>query len=354
TAGKLHLKGYAGNSGLGSETVVKLNTKGDINLAGKGVLIEGSDLSVGNKTNITATDGSVEVKGVKNSFSNKVSQHKLRTLKEQINDAKQELEKPFLDTKWLEEFQKEEKNWINYVAGTCYNSPYPGGVGQCVSIRAPNVAVAEKQMPSYYKLTKSTNYNKYMSYLSNQKSLKKTISDLTQIETASNTPSTGYEHKVSNIVAGKDINISAKQGVLIEGADISSSQGGINILAQGNLPSTSINDDNGTKTYKDSIRITGLADIYQQGDINKGSVTGPNYSYHQLINQPKLTAKGDIKIAGVGSLPKSTDTAINNSVVLNSADITSTNGDVRIDAAKGDINLEASQVAFLDGSQTKK
>ncbi|SUD89732.1 polymorphic toxin-type HINT domain-containing protein [Psychrobacter phenylpyruvicus] len=278
----------------------------------------------------------------------------MRTLKEQINDAKQELEKPFLDTKWLEEFQKEEKNWINYVAGTCYNSPYPGGVGQCVSIRAPNVAVAEKQMPSYYKLTKSTNYNKYMSYLSNQKSLKKTISDLTQIETASNTPSTGYEHKVSNIVAGKDINISAKQGVLIEGADISSSQGGINILAQGNLPSTSINDDNGTKTYKDSIRITGLADIYQQGDINKGSVTGPNYSYHQLINQPKLTAKGDIKIAGVGSLPKSTDTAINNSVVLNSADITSTNGDVRIDAAKGDINLEASQVAFLDGSQTKK
>ena len=354
TAGKLHLKGYAGNSGLGSETVVKLNTKGDINLAGKEVLIEGSDLSVGNKTNITATDGSVEVKGVKNSFSNEVSQHKLRTLKEQINDAKQELEKPFLDTKWLEEFQKEQKNWINYVASTCYNSPYPGGVGQCVSIRAPNMAVAEKQMPSYYKLTKSTNYNKYMAYLSNQKGLEKTISDLTQIETASNTPSTGYEHKASDIVSGKDINISAKQGVLIEGADISSKQSSINILAQGNLPSTSINDDNGTKIYKDSMRITGLADIYQQGDINKGAVTGPNYSYHQLITQPKLTAKGDIKIAGVGSLPKSTGTAINNSVVLNSADITSTNGDVRIDAANGDINLEASQVAFLDGSQTKK
>ena len=106
----------------------------------------------------------------------------------------------------------------------------------------------------------------------------------------------------------------------------------------------------------DSIRITGLADIYQQGDINKvGEVTGRNYSYHQLINQPKLNASKDIKILAQGGRPVNTASKVftdNNAVNINSADIQSTNGDVRIDAARGDINLEASQVAFMDGSQT--
>ena len=154
--------------------------------------------------------------------------------------------------------------------------------------------------------------------------------------------------------------------MLIEGADITSSNGGISILAEGNLAATTIVGTDPTtnisKTYlnNDSIRITGLADIYQQGNMSNGTVTGPNYSYHQLVNQPKLTAKGDIKISAQGKLAKASDTynttsktyTTNNAVILNSADIISTGGNVRIDAALGDINLEASQAAFMDGSQT--
>ena len=357
--GKLHLKGYAGTQGLGSEKIVKLTTAGDINLSGKSVLIEGSDLaSKANGINITAIDGSVELKGVKNSFTNSVSQYKINTINYEIANAQAELNQAFSDTKWVEEYNKQKADWMNFVISSCYNSGYPGGMGQCIQIRSVDMNAAARIKPEYVKVTKSANYQDYMSFLSRQETLRGTLSDLNQVLATSQKASTGYEHKASSIVAGKDINITAKQGVLIEGADISSSLGGINILAEGNLAPVEVKDadDKAVGLNYDSIRITGLADIYQQGNINsKGEVTGNNYSYHQLINQPKLTADKNIIISAKGARPVNQASIVfidNNAVVLNSADIKSYNGDVRIDAALGDINLEASQVAFMDGSQT--
>lgn len=359
TNGQLLLKGYAGSKGLDSELVVNLQAPGDINLSGKEVLIEGSDLiSKANGINITAIDGGIELKGIKNSFNNYVSPYKMKSINAEINKAKIELSQPFYDTKWLEDYSKANKEWNNFLASTCNNSSYPGGFGQCMLIRNNDMSSMEKFRPNYYKMTKSTNYEDYMSYLSRQKTLKDTLSDLNQIVVTSKKSATGFEHKAASLKAGKDINITAKQGVLIEGGDITSSTGGITIVAEGNLASVQVKDDN-DKTVGinyDSIRITGLADIYQQGDINKaGEVTGRNYSYHQLINQPKLTADKDIKILAQGGRPVNTASKVwtdNNAVSINSADIQSTNGNVRIDAARGDINLEASQVVFMDGSQT--
>ena len=354
--------------------MVKLTAGGDISLTGKEVVIEGSDLllrKVFSGSNVVlvdgklvptagisiiATDGSVELKGVKNSFSNYVSTHKIKAIEQQIIAVNKDLQE------------------------------------QTVK----NGAVTRE--------------------------LNAQLQDLKSILETSKKASTGFEHKTTSLTAEKDINITSKQGVLIEGVDITSSKGGITVLAEGNLPKYTIDTtesdspfptidleelidkglgstvfpiwgNRGNKTaqqlfnegfnkvvdykssplvsgfepisvvqskYNDSIRITGLADIYQQGSINNGIISGPNYSYHQLINQPKLTAKSDIKISGHGNLVKSSNKydaktksyITNNNVTLNSADIQSTNGNVRIDAAIGDINLEASQVAFMDGSQT--
>ncbi|WLP94210.1 DUF637 domain-containing protein [Psychrobacter sp. M13] len=391
--GQLYLKGYKGTQGLGSEQVVKLNTAGNINLSGKSVLIEGSDLISGNIVpirvvssgptvthqngtvsssvtigyqdkitptggiNITATDGSVELKGVKNSFSNYVSPYKISTINSEIANAQAELNQPFSDTKWVEEFNKQKADWTQFVYVDCIKSPFRSS-SECRQKRINDMGIAERSRPNYFKMTKSANYEEYTSYLSRQETLRGTLSDLNQVLATSQKASTGYEHKASSIVAGKDINITAKQGVLIEGADISSSLGGINILAEGNLAPIEVKDadDKTVGLNYDSIRITGLADIYQQGNINsKGEVTGNNYSYHQLINQPKLTADKNIIISAKGARPVNQASIVfidNNAVVLNSADIKSYNGDVRIDAALGDINLEASQVAFMDGSQT--
>lgn len=355
--GKLHLKGYAGTQGLGSEQVVKLTAGGDINLSGKEVLIEGSDLlsvkkDANNKPllvagkpvptggiNIAATVGSVELKGVKNSFSNYVSPYKVKNIEQQIAFANGELKKHEPDIQILQE----ERNI--------------SGIIQDIFQRGGNYNGLNYFIPMHQKLFNSPEYKqaKLNETIINQ--FKSQLADLNNILITSKKTSTGFEHKAASLIADKDINITAKQGILIEGADISSSNGGITILAEGNLAPTATKDVNDITvgTNYDSIRITGLSDIYQQGNITKGNVTGPNYSYHQLIKQPTLTAKNDIKILAQGGRIANTVSGgftNNNAVILNSADVRSSTGDVYIDAARGDINLEASQAAFMDGSQT--
>lgn len=271
----------------------------------------------------------VELKGIKNSFINYVSPYKIKEIEEQVNRLEEEIS---IKTSLAESFYRDR-----YIEFLLKN----GGNNKSYS-NSPESQRAEE-------------------YRTNLESLKDRVADVNKILEKSKKASTGYEYKAVSLTGGKDINITAKQGVLVEGGDITSSAGGINIVAEGNLASTKIvgTDPNTnidkTNINNDSIRITGLADIYQQGDIK-----GANYSYHQLINQPELKAKGNIKISGHGNLVKSSDKydvkttsyITNNAVILNSADVISTNGDVLIDAARGDINLEASQVAFLDGSQT--
>lgn len=356
--GQLYLKGYAGTQGFGSEKVVKLTAGGDISLSGKEVLIEGSDLIskkgfsgsnvvlVDGKLvptagiSITATDGSVELKAVKNSFSNYVSPYKIKTIEQQITAVNSKLREYDADIKILEQENDIFKE-----------------IGKALDKR--DLSKAERYAFMHDKLVRLPEYKQAKQNKIVIEQFEAQLEDLTGILETSKKASTGFEHKAVSLTAGKDINIIAKQGVLIEGGDITSSTGGINIAAEGNHSFTEIKDENDNAVGLDynSIVITGLAEIYQQGDINsKGEVTGDNYSYHQLINQPKLNAKGDIRISAIGNGPLNTgikDLTNNNTIVINSADIVSTNGDVYIDAARGDINLEASQVAFMDGSQEK-
>lgn len=355
--GQLYLKGHAlKKASLFSSSFifenndfVELIAPGNINLSGKDVLIEGANLNIGddffrlikysNKKdwssedsekkketekkrgviefspamggiNITATNGDVKLKGIKNGvndidgcepycgFFNYVSPHRVQVIEDQIKLVNSEIASTKVDTK--------------------------------LSVQARNGEVNKLQA---------------------------TLSDLNKILEISKQPSKGYEHKAVEINSFGTVNISAQNGgVLLEGTNVNSIFDGINILAKGNLDSVNVTDDNNrTDTYNDSIRITGLADVFQKGDIN-----GSNYSYHQIINQPKLKAKGNIQISGQGDLVKSSNNydsktksyISNNGVVLNSADVISTNGNIRIDASSGDINLEASQAAFMDGSQT--
>ncbi|MGP4864151.1 two-partner secretion domain-containing protein [Psychrobacter sp. T6-5] len=347
--GRLWLKGHPEQNGSVFNTNrVNLTTDGNINLTGKEVLIEGSiiqrkypvyDMFAGipelmgiakpvdytkkeGNINITSTDGSVELKAFKNEVAPYTSK----------------VECPLL----------------------C-SGPYTSWY------RYHSILNQIKQANSEVLRVKSDNSLTVQSKNIQLSKLQNILTDLNNILETSKKPSSGYEHDTVYIDANNTINITAKNGgVLMEGTDVISRNGNISILAEGNLASTTIvgtdptTNISKTEINNDSIRITGLANIYQQGSISNGNVTGTNYSYHQLINQPTLVAKGDIKISAQGKLAQASDTynsalkayTTNNAVILNSADIKSTNGNVRIDAALGDVNLESAQAAFMDGSQT--
>ncbi len=366
--GQLYLKGHALEKAsffsspllFGNNDSVELIASGNINLTGKEVLIEGANLSNGDDLFRLMIDPS------KIDYSSGDSQKQRDVLNAEL-EKKEETEKkrgviPFVlptgginitATNGNVEL-KGIKNGVNDIDGC---QPYCGFFTYVSPHRVQVIEDQIKLVNSEIASTKADTKLSAQAKNSEVSKLQSTLSDLNKILEISKKPSKGYEHKTVEINSYGTVNISAQNGgVLLEGTDVTSSSGGISILAKGNLDSMNVTDDNNrTDTYNDSIRITGLSDVFQQGDIN-----GPNYSYHQIINQPKLKAKGNIQISGQGDLVKSSNNydsktksyISNNGVVLNSADVISTNGNIRIDASAGDINLEASQAAFMDGSQT--
>lgn len=385
--GTLKLVGQAGKTGLGSETVVKLQTGGNINLAGKDLLIEGSDIRSNNgNINLVATGGSVELKGVKNSFTNSISQYKINVITEQLNQAKSEFairKKEYIENKELLEYgqwapfmEEYTKNWTD----EDWNK-----------LSTDNANTYRKVL----EIGRSQEYKEAKASLTRGVELEQNINELNYVLDASRSASTGYEHKDVNLTARRDVNIVAKSGgILLEATDINANN--ILIKADGNLATTTYVDeveidkkatpkkripDKHTSINNDSIRITGLADIYTRGQVDKdGKITGSNYSYHQLINQSELSARGNIEITGGGRFANSrskrsvkesatlqlipglsqfdikeditnTIETNNNAVILNSANL-SAGGKVKVDATKGDLLLEASQVSFMDGSKS--
>lgn len=232
-----------------------------------------------------------------------------------------------------------------------------------------------------------------------------TLDQLNQILEISKKPADGAEHSVASFTAGKDINIIAKQGILLEGTNLTSSNGGMTIYAAGNLPAevtTKAPLKEGeswiattpVQVNRNSIVITSLADTYQYGPVGDA-----NSSYHQLITNPTLTAKKDIQIVSEGKISTNLDTKptivptgklllddklevydntaikfnpqtemlsgtdlkivkvptgstfVNNAMILNGVAINSQQGNVLIHNKTGDIQFAAAQEAFLDNSR---
>ncbi|MBR0573024.1 DUF637 domain-containing protein [Pasteurella atlantica] len=376
--GTLHLKGISGKEGVGSEKVVNLTTIGDVNLSGKEVVIEGANISSHNKgTNITATDGSVKLKGVKSSFKDKVSQHKINALNEYIENMKPStVYVPngmesfiFVTYKSLNQISSELEQYKNHnsvnVSNLKNRFPILRFFNQVVNSSNFNFSKEQMILLEDYKkvfslLTEKSNYstlskNEFDLLKNSLKNLPKPPNferftryklannkynnlktDFENILNISKNTSTGEEHKEVNIKATNDVNIVTKEGgILLEGSDITSNKGGINIIADGNLATG------------ETIRVTALADLYHRGDASNGKITGSNYMLHQLVNQAKLTANKDINIAGKGNKKLG---GINNAVIINSANINAKDN-VNIASITGDTLLESSQISFMDGSQ---
>lgn len=248
TTGKLTLAGKAGTQGLGSEKKVNLVAEGDINLTGGSVDIQGANISSqvntfvekknalgqivrsvvntpSNAINITATQGNVEIGALKNTFKNKVSQAKLNEAQLRVNEQKALVEDL---TKQLESspLYQQKSQLMQKIEQIGYRL-------QEDSMAWSELELAQQEMQSLLEIYNESETHHIEQQLPNEK---QTLGQLNQILEISKKPADGAEHSIANLTAGKDINIIAKQGILLEGTNLTSSNGGMTIYAAGNLP----------------------------------------------------------------------------------------------------------------------
>ena len=418
TTGKLTLAGKSGTQGLGSEQKVNLMAGGDINLTGGSVDIQGANISSqvsskiekldflgrkkiktintpSNAINITATQGNVTIEALKNTFKNKVSQAKLNEAQFRVNKQKS----------LVEDLTKQLENSPIYKEKKLITAELEKVVGLLklgLTNQMGRFGVLKQRLDA---LTKQEGYFLVVQLETQIPKEKQTLNQLNQILEISKKPADGAEHSIANLTAGKDINIIAKQGILLEGTNLTSSNGGMTIYAAGNLPAEvttkaplkegeSWAATTPVQVNRNSIVITSLADTYQYGPVGDA-----NSSYHQLVTNPTLTAKKDIQIVSEGKISTNLDTKptivptgklllddklevydntaikfnpqtemlsgtdlkivkvptgstfVNNAMILNGVDINSQQGNVVIHNKTGDIRLEAAQEAFLDNSR---
>ncbi|MEG1708610.1 MAG: DUF637 domain-containing protein [Acinetobacter sp.] len=330
--GALTLVGYSGTQGNGSEQVVKLNTTGGgINLQGKKVELQGSQLATAKDISIVSTDGDLIIDGVKNQILNKSADEKILLL----NKKKSVLVKQIEEIKGSEEYKQKVSDIKILVSeiGEDYET-----WDECINTCYESIDILSKKLKDFRLLyqTKAT-YSDYGD--GNQINLKLgSPLDNYLIENDENiafysSVLNGYEHQGAAIISNNGkINLVSNKGVSISGSTIDAKKGTVNVEAAGTLVDIehkiqgkyqSINPTSVKQgSIKGSIIIDGLQDSYEIGQV-----ADDNYNWRSPVNVTTINGDKGVKIKATGK------TATDN-LILQGVGITSNNGDVNIEVYK--------------------
>lgn len=284
--GVLKLAGHGGTQGNGSEKIVIIKTEnGGIGLSGKSVQVQGSDLSANGGIKLVATDGDILVDGVKNTWVNSVhsSKYNLFLNEKKSNDELIAAYKEFLVT------QSPTGQILLAILGRQFV--------------LDQIAIAEEKGKAIQSDIKfySSNIN-------------------------------GFENKKTNISSSTDnIEINAKQGVLLRGVDISTPEK-ILIESQGTLTKT-ITSKEINNQVDASILIDGILDSY-----DLGVDTASNYQVRENFIGNQFSGLKGVNIKSLGE-------NVTDNLIIQGANIS---------AWKGDIDLQSGNNILLLTGQDQR
>lgn len=354
-AGDLNLIGYGGTTGNGSEQVVKLNTLGGgVNLEGKNINIEGSQITANKDIKIVSSEGNVVIGGVKNNFSNKVIQSKLNDYRLQKTNIENQIKLISTQFEADKKAIQQAANLFIIRAEETYNGRNGAEWGDFIKEKNAmyslinnfekkyntkvNVREEWDEVDPDYLNSINIKYEQPFENIQNE--LKK---EILLFENALN----GYEHIGSNLkTASGNINITSNKGTQITGSEIIATNGIVNIEARapltGTYTTTTLGADGKAKTINVSIIMDGLADFY-----DKGKETDTNYSLRRLINPTVINGSKGVNIKAVGN-------TIGDNLVLQATGIVAQNGDVKIQANKNILFDAAVETSYDRSTTTEK
>ncbi|MDH2543916.1 DUF637 domain-containing protein [Acinetobacter baumannii] len=325
--GSLTLVGYSGQAGNGSERVVNLvAASGGISLDGASVDVQGAKFSAQKDIKIVSTQGNMKVDGIKNAINNQASP----SLIQNINKKKATIEANIISI----------ENNPEYISQKASLEKQLSQVGPQGGISGPPFLVANAQ--------KAASLREAIANLFGMAGLKKELdiikNDLNKYSSAVN----GSEHAETNLITNQgNVLLSSAKGISISGATITAKVGQIDIEAQGSLgqqyTSTATKGIDGKSTQLDtSMVIDGHTNFYDQG--NEGD---ENYSMRTYISPTVINGSKGVAINATGNTKQ-------DNLVLQAAEIRSTNGVVKIEANKNILIDAAIEQSFDRVTTTEK
>ncbi len=341
--GALILTGYGGTKGNGSEKVVSLNTvNGGINLQGNKVELRGSQLNADKDISVVSTKGDLFIDGVKNNLSNEKALSQLIKWEKELNSLNKQLDIETINAKNSPNYKAynleiEKANEI--FKNAMQNREYLGNQWQGMLSYANKIKVeAELKYPE---INGPTN------------KLKKEIEEVKQEINFYNNNINGYEHQGAHVsTKSGNINLVSSSGVSISGSEIDASKGSVLIEAAGTLANQEYQIQGEYKSDKlnsvkqgkinGSIIIDATQDSYEIGQA-----TNDNYNWRSPLNSTSINGDKGVKIKAIG------ETATDN-LILQGVGITSTNGNVDIEAYKNIIIDVAVENSYDKSKKTEK
>ncbi|WP_284119288.1 DUF637 domain-containing protein [Acinetobacter seifertii] len=340
--GNLILRGYEGTAGNGSEQVVKLDTaNGGINLEGKKVEIQGSQLTAQRDIKITSSGDNLLIDGLKNNIVNKISASKLEFTKQDLANI----------NNLIQQFKNSEnynlyKNSIENINNLINKKKREYEIAVSNDLHSKKMALYGqlKELESERESLKI----KFKDIIDYENKLNNLLDEKTNYFNYFSSNVNGFEHAEAKLISRTgNINISSALGLSITGANISAQSGQVNLEANGIYsqpysPATTIGASTQPKKFNASIIIDGHSDFY-----DKGNESDQNYSMRTLVSPTIINGDKGVSIRTVGK-------SKSDNLVLQATGITSKNGDVKIESNKNILFDVAVEQSYDRSTSTEK
>ncbi|MFL1731771.1 two-partner secretion domain-containing protein [Moraxella oculi] len=299
--------------------------KGSISLQGQSVALTAANISAQQDINVYATDGSVQIDGVRGEFVNQKSTQTLPHLQQQ----KQQLEQKINAIKNNPAYIK-DKQQLDIAIGNWYDEMDLDDCNTCAAWS--HVDELAKQFAKKYQLkAEFVALHDYGAHIKISEPYAQELDKLNRKILLVSQNTSGYEHTPSSLTTQtSDISIHAKDTIIASGANISAG-GNITLNAQGFAPNSyEFNSQAGknSQNLNTSIILDGLQNHYEVG--SQGS------NHHRIIafsTPTTLTAGKDINITATAKQP-------NTHLVLQGSQI----------AAGGNLTIAANHHLLLDAA----
>lgn len=331
--GKLILQGIGGEKGRGSEKNLSIQAGGSVQLAGKDVDVQGSDIQAQQGIAIYATEKDVKLSGISSDvepFKDEGRIDELNTEMSRVDGHINTLQQDSIYQTALREKEKVEQQ-LHQLEKEYHKHTTPDDA-------TTNKFYQDKQRLN----TAIDGYKTQLEQRSKALNINKSIEQLTQEKLIldkslkiAHTPFKGTEHRGATLTAKQDITLVAKNTVNIHQAKIETpEQVKIQALGTGEIRHVGKDEKGEVISKPISISIEGLSDVYQRGEEDEDA-----FSLHNNYHASQIQADKGISIQAMGDS--------NSNVLIVGGGLTAKNGNIDIQSL-GSTVLQAGQDSVYD------
>ena len=302
--GKFKISARAGNNGNPSAQTASVLAKGNIGIIAGEVDIDAANLSAEKNLALVATKGNIEIKSIRNTFTEYSSLKLINDLQPQIDNLNQQIQTLSSNSDYIlakSNYDKEVARYNQLMSLNFSGGLYGARTGDLVKQRAKKILEdAEKA---------------FAPYDAPLKALRNELDSLQKNLDVLKNASRGHEH-LGSTLSGQNIKLLSASGISIQGAKLTANKQ-LDIQAAGLLPAPSA-EAKQDGAIQAAVNISGVFDTFEHGQEGSN-----RYAYAIFTRPAELSGKIGVTV----SAPNADE---NSRIALSTTDISADNGKIRL------------------------